>query len=95
MSGVDRDTCCRHCVDGCEGWGGGWDHAAQRMTPPIQREGDVTFAVWQDDCCPMCAEAVRITAAIQLAAHQAPHGGIRQGLIEAADIAAESLRAAL
>lgn len=58
-----RDTCCRHCVDGCEGVSGVWMHAAQEQ--PVGETAPVAYSVWKDGGCPMCAEAERIASAIK------------------------------
>lgn len=57
-----RTTCCRHCIDGCNGVSGVWMHAAQEQ--PAGETAPVGYAVWQDGGCPMCAEAERIAAEV-------------------------------
>ena len=63
MSGEDRG-CCRHCHDGCEGVSGVWAHTAQDQPRDRDWPSELTaYVVWQDGCCPMCAEAERIIKA--------------------------------
>jgi hypothetical protein len=52
---------CRHCVTGCEGVSGVWEHAAQDQ--PTGNAPIAAYAVWGDGDCPMCAEAERIIKA--------------------------------
>ena len=62
MSGEDRG-CCRHCIDGCKGVSGVWAHTAQDQPRDRDWPSKLTaYVVWQDGCCPMCAEAARIAA---------------------------------
>lgn len=57
-----RTTCCRHCIDGCNGVSGVWMHAAQEQ--PAGEATPTAYVVWRDGGCPMRAEAERIAEAI-------------------------------
>ena len=73
--------CCPHCWDGCHGGTlpDQWQHHRQH---PAHPQTGYTVA-WDDDHCPMCAEAEGVASWLRLRAGLEARG--REALLFAAD----------